>query len=152
MADRAESDAKLAEQKATTRQDKQAERPQQKQAEREAAAPSEPSPRQVEEAYRRDDYAEALSLADRYLRSSDLSQLQKARVLELKARALEALGRTAEAHTVYTTLRRSHRSYKSDEIDRARRRTDTTRSKSSGDSTPKPADKAASESPQMMAE
>jgi hypothetical protein len=74
----------------------------------------------MESNYRSGNFAGVVTQADRYLSRSSSDQVDEARVLELKARALARQGKTNEADGVYAELQKKHPSYKSDQIRRER--------------------------------
>ena len=97
-------------------------------------APSSTIP-QVEQSFRSERYQSVISQADSYLSAGLGTPAERAKVLEYKARALDALGRSAEAKATYQELEREHADYyKRNQIRKKARSRRAPSKKSSADS------------------
>ena len=81
-----------------------------------------PTAHDVEIAFNNGEWAKAVRRADAILRTESVDKLKKARVLELKARALEKQGLYRQARSTYAEIESNHPSYKESQIKSAKRR------------------------------
>jgi len=81
-----------------------------------------PTLEDVRRAYRNNDWQKTVRRASALLRTSSVDDVDKPRVLELKARALENQGHVQEAHSAYSRLREEYPDFKSSTIETAAKR------------------------------
>ena len=114
-----------------------------------AAAPSAPSRlesdsegssatlQRAERAYGRQDYAQTLDDSDAYLERGVGTNKERARALELKALALQALGRGSEAEGVFETIRERYPDYyRKQKVSESKRRSEKKTEMEFDDSSP----------------